>query len=462
MANGEIKKVLLITIDCFRGDHLHYNGYERKITPTMDKLAKEGSNFFMAFSNGPHTHYSFPSILTSTYPLMFEGPKIGAGRITLAEVMKMLGFKTVGLNSNPFLSEYFGYGKGFDVFNDFLSGEEAKKKSSIAVNLRKKIPKGSIIYRFLQFVDKYMAIKNQKTPYITADELRSRVIDYLERYKDEKLFLWAHFMDAHYPYLPSRETMEELGFKDVNDFKKARLFTKMLNSPEKVTPEEAQILINLYDAQIYTIDQEIKKIFEYLDENGMLDETLIVITADHGEEFGEHGDFTHRVDRDKPTLYNVHIHVPLIFYSGNWEYDDVDKNVSLIDLAPTIVDLVASQKVKKFMGRSLVPLMSKEESEHRAFYSEHEYQESEIVGNVMKERKKAIAYIEYPYKLIYYEGDNSYQLYNFEEDPEERKNLINEPDYQKVALYMKEKIKEHLRKIEMSKVRIRLGRLRKV
>jgi len=74
---SEIKRVLLITIDCLRGDHIHYNGYERNITPTIDKLAKEGSNFFMAFSNGPHTHYSFPSILTSTYPLMFEGPKIG-------------------------------------------------------------------------------------------------------------------------------------------------------------------------------------------------------------------------------------------------------------------------------------------------------------------------------------------------------------------------------------------------
>jgi len=142
--------------------------------------------------------------------------------------------------------------------------------------LRKKITKGSIIYRFLQFADKYRAIKNRKTPYITADELRERVIDHLEEYKDEKLFLWAHFMDAHYPYLPDKEVMKKLGFKDVS-----------------------QILINLYDAQIYTIDQEIKKILEYLDENGLLDETLIVITADHGEEFGEHEDFTHRVDKDK-------------------------------------------------------------------------------------------------------------------------------------------------------------------
>ncbi|KPU63879.1 hypothetical protein EP1X_01415 [Thermococcus sp. EP1] len=459
---SEIKKVLLITIDCLRGDHVHYNGYERNITPTIDKLAKEGSNFFMAFSNGPHTHYSFPSILTSTYPLMFEGPKIGAGRITLAEVMKMLGFKTVGLNSNPFLSEYFGYGKGFDIFNDFLSGEEAKKKSSLAVKLRKKIPKESIIYRFLQFADKYRAIKNRKTPYIRADELRERVIDHLEEYKDEKLFLWAHFMDAHYPYLPDKEVMKKLGFKDVSDFKKARLFTKMLNAPEKVTPEEAQILINLYDAQIYTIDQEIKKILEYLDENGLLDETLIVITADHGEEFGEHEDFTHRVDKDKPTLYNVHIHVPLIFYSGSWDYQDVKSNVSLMDLAPTIVDLVSGQKVKKFMGKSLLPLMSGEEEEHRAFYSEHEYQESEIVGNIMKERKKAIAYVEYPYKLIYYEGDNSYQLYNFEDDPEERNNLINDLNSQEIVSYMKNKIREHLKEIELSKVRIRLRNLRNI
>jgi len=233
----------------------------------------------------------------------------------------------------------------------------------------------------------------------------------------------------------------------------------MLNAPEKVTPEEAQILINLYDAQIYTIDQEIKKILEYLDENGLLDETLIVITADHGEEFGEHEDFTHRVDKDKPTLYNVHVHVPLIFYSGSWDCQDVKSNVSLMDLAPTIVDLVSGQKVKKFMGKSLLPLMSGEEEEHRAFYSEHEYQESEIVGNIMKERKKAIAYVEYPYKLIYYEGDNSYQLYNFEDDPEERNNLISDPNSQEIVSYMKNKIREHLKEIELSKVRIKMRKL---
>jgi len=154
--------------------------------------------------------------------------------------------------------------------------------------------------------------------------------------------------------------------------------------------------------------------------------------------------------------------VPLIFYSGSWEYQDVKSNVSLVDLAPTIVDLVSGQKVKKFMGKSLLPLMSGEEEGHRAFYSEHEYQESEIVGNIMKERKKAIAYIEYPYKLIYYEGDNSYQLYNFEDDPEERNNLINNPNSQEIVSYTKNKIREHLKEIELSKVRIRLRNLRNI
>lgn len=457
--NNIIKKILLITIDCLRADHVGYNGYPRNITPTLDMMAKEGSNFFNAFSNGPHTHYSFPSILTSNYPLMFNGPKLGFERVTLAEYLKRMGFKTIGLNSNPFLSEYFGYGKGFDVFNDFL--DSVKGRNNFAIKLRKYLSKENPIYRMIQLMNSYLSIKKTEKPFIIAEELTKNILNHLEANKKDKLFIWAHFMDAHYPYLPNKSNIEKLGFEDIPDIKKTFLFLKMLNNPKKVTKREIKILKNLYDAQIYNIDKEIKKIYSYLENNSLLDETLVVITADHGEEFREHGDFSHRVDKDEPKLYDIHLHVPLIFYCKNKLFYDVNSCVSLLDLTPTIIDILGIKKLDEFKGKSLLPLMEKKERQKdRSFFVEHEYQKEEIVGNILKKRKKAIGYRDSPYKLIFYEGDGRYRLYDIENDPLEKNDLAKSSRYETVLLHLQKKIKKHLKEIEESKIKLKIQTLR--
>lgn len=454
-----IKNVILLTIDCLRADHIYHNGYNKKITNTIDNLAKKGINFRNAYSNGPHTHYSFPSILTSSYPLMRSNLDINSIETTLAQILNKNGFTTIGLNSNPFLSNYFGYDKGFKVFNDNLSGDK-KNKTNKRIKIRNKISTDGFIYKILQFLDRYWSIKKDDKPFLSAEEITSMSIQYLNKYKGGKLFLWTHFMDAHYPYMPKKETMEELGFEDFSDFKKAKLFYNILNNPDEIELEEIKILENLYDAQIYSIDNEIAKIISFLKKENMWDETLLIVTADHGEEFGEYGDFGHRVDKDRPILKELNLHVPLVVYNSKKGLDkELFYDVSLIDLPPTILDLLEINLPKSFKGKTLLPMIEGMEEDNRNFFSEHEYQKEEIVGKLKKERKKAIAFRRYPYKLIYYE-DKNYWLYNLKEDPNEKNNILNESNTQKIFYEMKNKIESHLNEIERSKIAKSIGNLK--
>ena len=113
--------IILITVDSLRSDHLGFMGYEKDISPNLDNLAQESSVFNQAFAVGPVTPHSFPSILTSTYPLDFQGPKkIDRPRRVISEILKEHGFLTVAFHSNAYLSDFFGYNKGWDYFEDII------------------------------------------------------------------------------------------------------------------------------------------------------------------------------------------------------------------------------------------------------------------------------------------------------------------------------------------------------
>ena len=392
---------------------------------------------------------------------MFGGPRLGFGRTTLAEYLRTKQFRTVGLHSNPFLSRYFGYSRGFEVFREFLRVEKERYKEELAAKLRKWLSGRNPFYRMLRLADRYNSIRNREKPYIGAEQLANNILKYLETNKEDKLFLWAHFMDVHHPYLPDRTDIEELSLKDTTSLRKAFLFLKMRDSPELVSEKEVRILKDLYDAEIYCVDRQIGRILSRLEKNDLLDDTLIVVTADHGEEFAEHGDFTHGVYKNKPKLYDIHLHVPLIIHCPNESYYDVSSCVSLLDLAPTIVDILGYPKFDGFAGKSLLPLMRTKEDnqEDRSFFAEHEYLKAEMtqrwfVRRLLPTGKRAVAYRDYPHKLIYYEGD-CYQLYHLETDPLEKNNLVGSSQRSSILACLKDEIKKHLTEIEKSKMKMR-------
>jgi len=148
--------IIFITIDCLRADHLSCFGYNKISTVNIDKLAENGVLFYNAFSNGPYTAMSFPSIFTSTYPLMY--PYIHENdlfmsdeRTSFVQILKKHGYKTAAFHSNPHLSAYFGYEKGFEVFKDHIL-EDKTHSPNLTSKVKDKIkPKSVEIKNFTAF-----------------------------------------------------------------------------------------------------------------------------------------------------------------------------------------------------------------------------------------------------------------------------------------------------------------------
>ncbi|MCK4481843.1 sulfatase-like hydrolase/transferase, partial [Candidatus Bathyarchaeota archaeon] len=247
---NSIKRVILITVDCLRADHVSCIG-GGNITPNIDKLARDGVVFTRAFSNGPGTNQSFPAILTSTYFLMHGGMRLLPGYTTLAEVLRSHGFKTVGFHSNPFLSRILGWNQGFNEFYDFMN---VLKSPSAAVT------RSSLLAKAVKFLDKVIRMLNNKKiqtilrrfyyrwnefeiPYVEGSELNRHVITWINENKEENFFLWMHYMDPHRPYMPPPPYLGDFATR-----KEAFMFDVMMDSKisqGKVSEEELNKLRRL-------------------------------------------------------------------------------------------------------------------------------------------------------------------------------------------------------------------------
>ena len=169
--NKNKKNVILITIDSLRADHLSCYGYERGTSPNIDRLAEQGIIFKQAISNGGHTRIAFPSLFTSTY--FFSGKflektregfiiRLFDDRPYLPEILKMNGYKTAGFHSNPFLTERFGYAKGFDILYDPLQRRKIIIESRIKSFARKYLQSNSLLYRLFGLLYNRFFFRNVK------------------------------------------------------------------------------------------------------------------------------------------------------------------------------------------------------------------------------------------------------------------------------------------------------------
>ena len=178
--------VVLITVDCLRADHMGCYGYKRDTTPFIDKISKEGIIFENAFANGPNTRHSVPSFLTSSYPLLFKdealGKKLHNGRKTIAEILKRNDYFTAAIHSNPYISKFYGYNRGFEYFNDFLLGQvEDDKKSNKISKIFNELIKG------------LKALLIKKLPHEDADTINNLAIKCLKNKGKKPFFLWLHY-----------------------------------------------------------------------------------------------------------------------------------------------------------------------------------------------------------------------------------------------------------------------------
>jgi len=437
--------VFLITIDCLRAD------YSSVLLELLRPFFEEKGyyTFKLAFANGPGTNQSFPSIFSSTPFLLHGDLRLHSSIKTLAQILRENGYYTVGFHSNPFLSSKLGWGRGFAEFYDFLDktggpaaiAVEARGIKRMTFKLMGKFLRGSDRRLWSRINKFYYKLKGARLPYIEARELNNYVVSWLKRYNQEKpLFLWIHYMDTHTPFAPPHPWLE--GF---NSREEAILFNYTID-PENPKDKDVEKLRNLYKGGVKYVATALSEFVSFLRDQGLLENALLIITADHGEAFMEHGKLGHVYD----ALYNEVLHVPLII-SGLEADGVVEKPVPLMDLAPTVLEVLGIERPRMFMGLSLYPLFHGEERSLSPIFSESakpdlinlRYDTSRFIVSVIYGRWKLI------YDLIH-SSEAKIELYDVQKDFSERVNLINDnPD---IANYLFKLIENHLREIGAKKI----------
>ena len=423
------KNVLLITIDCLRTDHVSCFGYNRRTTPTIDELALKSLIFPEAISNGNCTPISFPSILSSCYPTSSINffkflPKDSR---LISEELKRYGYTTGAFHSNPFISSYCGYNRGFDTFENFSSSYFKRSKiikhaREKAFNLLKKI-------RALHLL-RGVQIFFLKEPFTNAEIITEEAISWLHSAK-KPFFLWVHYMDAHYPHIPSHEKIRKTGFSNIRRFRVGLLWGKIDNS-DNVGKKDLKDIIDLYDTEVAYIDSKIAVLLDYMEKTDILDDTIIIITSDHGEEFMEHGGFIHG-----EKLYDELLRVPLIIkFPGIEKKITIRLLVGLLDLCPTILDLLGLPPNKKFKGRSLLSKLERE-------FKVDDYVISEGAASSPNSWKNRIySYRSKELKYIYDPKSGREEAYDLINDHKETNNIIEKMKIGPLKKVIQKHIKE--------------------
>jgi len=266
----------------------------------------------------------------------------------------------VGYHSNPHLGEEQGYPTGFDLFNDAVEGN--KSIADIKDGIDHLLSTDTILYRLLRRAWHYFSTTTNSSAYARADTISDNAIDWIDqkRTTNNPFFMWLHYMDVHYPFNPPKTAIEELSFTPLSKRRVVNLNGKMQENPEELTEEDIEDLLKLYDAEIRYTDSQIGRVLDTLEESGILENTIVIITADHGEAFGEHDRFGHH-----PYPYDELIKVPLIIAGPGVESTTVNKQVSLLDLSPTVLDLVGAETPDSMEGQSFAPVLSGDDLDDR-------------------------------------------------------------------------------------------------
>jgi choline-sulfatase len=347
--------ILFVTIDTVRADHLGCYGAKNASTPTMDALASSGIVFERAISQVPLTSPSHASMLTGTYPFHngvqdFTGQPLSPEFGTVAEVFKRHGYATGAVVSSFVLDRSWGLARGFDHYDDAFAGT--------------------------QFLTKDLGLVERR-----AEESVSHAIQWLSTPRAKPFFLWLHLYDPHSPYDP----------------------------PE---PFRSRFKDSLYDGEIAYADSELGRLITWLRRNGRYDNTAIVLTSDHGESLGEHGEKEHGL-----FVYQSTVHVPLIIKlpaRARAAHATVTGPVELAALAPTLLNIagLSDAIAKQFDTSSLLPIRAPKDDS--VAYSETFYPFSSFGWSPLRAlQSRSFQFIQAPRS----------ELYDLTSDPIEAHNI---------------------------------------
>jgi len=403
--------IVLVTLDTVRADHLSVYGYSRPTTPFLEDLAEDSTVFTRAIGTSNHTLPTHASIMTGQYPRQhgahFLPPVFSAGRPltenaeTLAEILSESGYQTYAAIANVgYLRPEYGIDQGFDHFDDTqpIPILWTNERHYLRNQLREVI---GLFTSTLEF-DRVTR---------TAREITQTAIHYVDGLSRQPapFFLFLNYMDAHAPYLPQPPFDSLFGVKD-GRFTMAALqeaSRRVVQRRGALTDDEYRHYTSQYDGGIAAIDAQLRLLVEALREAGVYENTIIVITADHGEAFGEqqlmgHGESTYQTQTGIPMI---------VKRAGERAAGIIERPVSQVDVLPTLLDLAGSEVPYAIGG---VGMFSAEQE--RPVFSEAFARDLEHPSEHERAAVKGSA------KLILRDGASP-ELYDLDGDPGELRNL---------------------------------------
>jgi len=437
--------VILMVIDTVRPDHLSCYGYPRKTSPNVDKLAKKGVLFENAFATAEWTPPSHASIFTGKYPSYHKtmGRQISLHQenITLAEILNWNGYQTFGVSSNGLLDMMTGFNKGFQrYFNlevPYRSFRFFKQSPKDVVRTLIRGPDW-FSYRNIEKIKNLLNEPNKKQPFFLFTNLlschapydppRPYKIRFCNSLHEPKLYLTELLLTKLYGHTGEKMRNNGLDARRLNLLASDDGQYYFMANEFQPSEEEWEIVKSWYDGAISYTDYRIGELIDFLSDNEIFEDTLLIILSDHGENFGEHGLASHQF-----CLYDSMIHVPLIMV-----YPDIipkgkriSNLASLIDVFPTILGILNIKGFRdKIQGKSLLPF--KDQKVHDFVCAEC----GETLRNPPEEFKRILPKLEQideaakcirtaSNKYILYQ-DGKEELYNIQKDPLEEVNIARE------------------------------------
>jgi choline-sulfatase len=357
-AHGK-SNLIVITVDTLRADRLGCYGYSGIQTSNIDSLAAQGARFAAVVAQVPLTLPSHCSILTGTYPMFHQvrdnvGYRLDSSKSTLAEVVKAQGYRTAAFVGSYVLSAKFGLNQGFDFYDDDF-GKPTRAGGIVNLNQLER----------------------------PAAEVIRRAVQWIENKSSSPFFTWIHLYDPHDPYAPP-------------------------------APFKARFAARPYDGEVAYVDQQIGRLVEFLKSNGRYDETLIALTSDHGESFGEHGEFTHGY-----FVYDSTLLVPLIIKPAGNAFRNVvvRPQIRTVDLMPTVLQMLGVAVPAEVQGLSTLELIAGRSGGWPAeAYSETQYPAQFGWSSLRAVRRLDTKYIDAPKP----------ELFELSLDPAELKNRVDQ------------------------------------
>lgn len=373
--------VIIVVIDAARQDHLGFYGYHRDTTPNIDRLAEKSFVFKNAISQATWTKPSIASLFTSLYPTRhgtyyFTATKeqgiinnvLPSSFITLAEALKHHNYKTYGLVNNQFIGPELNFDQGFDYYRLIESDEDLTR---------------------------------------TAID----IIDQKEQ--NDRIFMYIHYIGPHAEYSPTpkfREMFVETEHEIVDTRGKHQAEYLGMN----LSAQQLGYIIAQYDGEIAFIDDQIGRIINKLDDRKLMNRTILIITADHGEEFFDHEEmFGHGWHP-----YDTMIKVPLMIWIPTAKKPQrIESQVMLIDMMPTILDLTGGIIPEGLDGTSIKPLLQGDSMNLTAYSEQIEIFNSE-------EELKTLSLRTDEWKYIFFVNNKTGKLFNHKSDPYEKNEVI--------------------------------------